>query len=755
MPSTPIIDLSGSWKRLLDGEQIDSVSVPGSYRPVAECLLEHEFTSSWNVAEKERIFLVTEGVLSTAEFSLNDKAIGKAGPWCTYRFELPPGLLQKRNTLQALVRDITEPFGPMPGRRFDGGLARPLWIERRPETFLADMHFTYELDHDLKKASCQVTVDTDGPDRPEVLISLSEVSNSRTVQEARVTPGEPFKFTLDRPSLWSPDAPNRYRLVAQIQGDESELLSEEVGFRRITVDDHDFYLNGKRLLLKGVCRHEFTNKSGYSPSHDEIYGELEAIKRAGFNYVRLVHSPHSRDVCRIAAHLGLFVSEEPGTCFHNLADPAIADPAIESLRRTILRDRNVPSIFAWLIYNECDPNNEFAVRAASVCRELDPGCLVSMADCSRRDDEIRSMVQAADLSFYGINIYTYWPADYSTRYAVLDDRPFVITEWGGVFSQGNLRLLGNHCDNHVHHASEGESLRMAGCSFWAWADYEEFTRPRPAAVDGWTVEGLVSADGMPRPDLDVLSRMCREMDETAAPERPKVEILLVRDRKDETWQTVPLDSIEGDQSMVESMVDEMRLGYRRYDPRNSAIDARAPLVPRIDALVADGIRFECRDIGGSSSPLLLGAGREEALIPVDAEVSSVAVLGHTALKGGYPSSSVYSVHHRDAERPIRLAEPAAEYELLFEDGSVTVSLRHGLEILRSNDICRWWTTAPRTPYTRPALRCVVDPSYEVLRIDLWEKELERNARLKAIRWRLVDRDAVLAMYALSVKTSTQ
>ena len=124
-----------------------------------------------------------------------------------------------------------------------------------------------------------------------------------------------------------------------------------------------------------------------------------------------------------------------------------------------------------------------------------------------------------------------------------------------------------------------------------------------------------------------------------------------------------------------------------------------------------------------------------------------------ASAGAGTSSSVFSVHHRDAERPIRLPEPAAEYELLFEDGSVTLSLRHGLEILHSNNICRWWRTRPRSPYTRPALRCVVDPSYEVLRVDLWEKDFDRNARLKAIRCRLLDRDAVLALYALSVKTS--
>ena len=204
---------------------------------------------------------------------------------------------------------------------------------------------------------------------------------------------------------------------------------------------------------------------------------------------------------------------------------------------------------------------------------------------------------------------------------------------------------------------------------------------------------------------------------------------------------------------MEQFVDEIRRGYRRYDPRMGPIDPRVPLMPEMGVLDVDGIPFDCLENDGIASPLLLGSGREEALIPIDADISAIAVLGHTAIKGGYPSSSIFSVHHRDAERLVRLGEPAAEYELIFEDSSHTQPLRHGLEISRSNEICRWWTSGRGTPYTRLALRCVVNPSYEILCVDLWEKTVEPGARLKAIRWRLLDENAILAMYALSVMTN--
>ena len=199
------------------------------------------------------------------------------------------------------------------------------------------------------------------------------------------------------------------------------------------------------------------------------------------------------------------------------------------------------------------------------------------------------------------------------------------------------------------------------------------------------------------------------------------------------------------------MVNGIRRSYRRYDRRFTTLDARTAQIPPLGAQLLDGIPFECRDRDGSSAPLLLCAGCEDATIPVDADVTAVAVLGHTALKGGYPTSSVFSVHHRDAEPAVSPSDPAAEYEFLWEDGSEKLPLRHGLEVVRSNDICRWWKTAPRAPHTTPALRTIIDPSYEILRIDLWRKTFRRSARLKSIRWRLLDEGAVFALYALSVR----
>ena len=747
------MDLHGMWKRSVGGRALDYVSVPGGYTPLGECLLETEFVTPWPEESQDRLFLVTEGVLASAEFVLNGTALGKAGPYCRYRLEIPTGTLRDDNVLCALVKDMNETFGTTPGRLFQGGLIRPIWLERRPAAFIDDIHFMYDLTPDNAQALCTVHVAVNGESNGLIVAQLIEVDTGREVGGTTGPAGQPLSFAVNWPRLWSPERPVLYKLTVTLEDSKRDSISEQVGFRCLEVRGQDFYLNGSRLILRGVCRHEFTTASGYSPTPEEARHELAMIKHAGFNYVRLVHSPQAPWVPRLAAELGLLVSEEPGTCWHDLGDEQIVAPAVEALRRTVLRDRNVPSIFAWLIYNECLPNSDYAVRIARMIRSLNPGCLLSMADCSWKDHEILAMVKAGDLSYYGINQYSPTPSEYCKRMETFRDRPLVFTEWGAC--PGNTRDLRGLCDSWVIHSRADEPLRIAGCTYWAWADYMERSRALPTSEDGWTTECLLDKEGRPRPDLQTLSLMCFAMANPAPIPTPKVEILAQAPVRTEPWQTVSLASVMTQQSDVEATVAAMRREYRRYTGGYLPMQPLPPVMPRIGKRIVDGIEFVCRDQGSNAAPLLLGRGVNEVVIPINRSVEAVAVLGHVAIVGGYPASTVSSVFHDNLERAVTLGEPVAEYVFVFADREVTVPLRHGLEILRANDICRWWQTAPRAPHTRPAITSMISSTYESLRIDLWEKVFERPGQLQAIHWRLKDPNAILALWAVSVRTGSE
>jgi len=79
-----------------------------------------------------------------------------------------------------------------------------------------------------------------------------------------------------------------YTLKVRLKNNNDEIL-EIVGFKDLQIKGQDFFLNGVRTMLKGVCRHEFMDNFGYTPPVEAIEKELAQIKHAGFNYVRLVH----------------------------------------------------------------------------------------------------------------------------------------------------------------------------------------------------------------------------------------------------------------------------------------------------------------------------------------------------------------------------------------------------------------------------------------------------------------------------------
>ncbi|MDR3707445.1 MAG: glycoside hydrolase family 2 TIM barrel-domain containing protein [Capsulimonadaceae bacterium] len=730
------ISLHGQWQRSIGGRVIDFVTVPGSFRPMGECVLEYAFDafSLEGGSDGDRFFLVTEGVLGHAEFRLNGEVLGRALPFTTYRFPVPVTLLRSRhNVVSVRIRDIVDTFGPMPGRRYDSGLNRDIYLERRPAAFIESVAFRPNLANDLASASCQILVDINGETGARVAASLAERSTGRVVATGVAAAGDPISIHVDGPRLWSPDRPDLYTLTVHVADEVGDTVQEIVGFRRLEVRGQDFFLNNERLILKGVCRHEFTSLHGYAPSYDEVRREMAMIKHTGFNYVRLVHSPHSPCVPRIAAELGLFVTEEPGTCWHDLSLPDVAEQACEALRRTILRDRNLPSIFAWYLYNECEPYVPYAVEAARRCRELDRLNFVATVNSTGNNEKIKEITAAADLAYYGINQYSLDARAYVDRMTHFTDRPLVFTEWGGTCQHSFLQPI---VDMFVRRVQADAMPHIAGCCFWVWADYEEHSRGPREACEGWTIEGLLDQRARPREEWQMLSLGCFAMDHPEPLHAPDVDVLVKQPQRDQPWRPLALESVPGDQKELEAAVAKLR---SRFSFAN----------PSFGKTLVAGVPFQCREEEGQA-PILLGQGRAEATIAVGCSVRSVAILGHVALHGGYPYSTTSSVYHPDQEKATELGSPASRYTFVFDDGEEEAVLLHGIHILRANNICRWWKTAPRTPETQPAVQTVLHPSYEVLRYDLWEHAFASPRLLKEIRWTLDDPDSIQAMLAISV-----
>lgn len=478
------VSLNGKWNYRIGNGKFSSTNVPFSRLPVghSECVRYFDITES-----NDHIFLKFDGITYYATVFLNGEFIGEMLPYCEYEFEITEKALPKNNELKVILEDINRAFGPSEGWENFGGIIRDVNLIYRDECYIKDVFFKSTLSEDHKSAEIEVIVNS--VNNSDVLTYINISRGGNVLCSYTQPTGKELKTHVTDIELWSPDSPNLYTLEVRLVKDDHQydLYTCSVGFRSITHDGHRFIINGKPLFLKGVCKHEMVVDSGHCPTLQQIESDMTMIKSMGCNFVRLVHYPHNKKTLDIADRLGLFVSEEPGLWWSDTSNKEIADSSKEVLRRTIIRDRNHPSIAFWLCFNECKFTESFLYESAAVCRENDPTRMVSGANCMS-DEETLHYYNKCGFDFYTMHPYsdTFERALQSSR--ILCDKPLLFTEWGGYYLYDKPHLLMDFMESMNELYKKGS---LAGAFFWFFAELNDFNRGAPACIDGVLREGLV------------------------------------------------------------------------------------------------------------------------------------------------------------------------------------------------------------------------------------------------------------------------
>jgi beta-galactosidase len=236
-------------------------------------------------------------------------------------------------------------------------------------------------------------------------------------------------LVLDRPSLWSPDAPNLYRLVQEVRlgGRIADQRETRFGVRKVTFDaEHGLRINGKRYLLRGGAIHSDNYMLGgvSLPRADER--KLELMKAAGYNAVRSAHNPASQGLLDAADRLGMLVIDEAFDAWTSPKNPNdyaahFAQDWQFDVARMIASGRNHPSVILWSIGNEIPEltkptGREEARKLADLVHKLDPTRPVTAAvhQFQAGTDEF---VKALDVPGYN-----YYPEGYSWDHEAHADR---------------------------------------------------------------------------------------------------------------------------------------------------------------------------------------------------------------------------------------------------------------------------------------------------------------------------------------------
>ncbi|WP_010136389.1 glycoside hydrolase family 2 TIM barrel-domain containing protein [Ochrovirga pacifica] len=236
--------------------------------------------------------------------------------------------------------------------------------------------------HALVKLETKVKNDRRRSTRFNIVTKIIDAAGNAITtqkQEAKVSSNKEEAFTqtlkVIEPKLWDIDSPNMYKAITQIvvQGQVVDTYTTPFGIRTIEhKKDQGFFLNGKSTFVKGVCIHHDGGLVGTAVPKGVWKRRLLALKEAGVNAIRTSHNPFSQEFYDLCDELGLLVQAEIFDEFDNPKDKrwnmqerepdAITEGYTNhfqewgksDLTRSMLRDRNHPSIFEWSIGNEIE-----------------------------------------------------------------------------------------------------------------------------------------------------------------------------------------------------------------------------------------------------------------------------------------------------------------------------------------------------------------------------------------------------------------
>ena len=341
-------------------------------------LYEHEFSVPQNWADK-RIFLVFDGVMTDTDAKLNGESVGPVHQGSFYRFKYEVTTHVKfgaTNKLEVTVAKHSANKSVNDAERLAdywvfGGILRPVYLEAVPPQFIE-----------------RVAIDAKADGNFSAQVFLNGITNALEV-EAQIQTlvgqnvGEPFtgenifggerpdvsklKTQITAPKLWTAETPNLYRVEIRLKqnGKTIHEISQRFGFRTMEVRDGDgLYVNGQKIILKGACRHSFWPDSGRCLSEAVHRLDIETMKDANMNAVRMSHYPPDEQFLDLCDELGLYVLDELGG-WHHFYDNEVGPKLVHEM---VVRDVNHPCILFWDNGNEGGFNTNFD----HIFGELDP-----------------------------------------------------------------------------------------------------------------------------------------------------------------------------------------------------------------------------------------------------------------------------------------------------------------------------------------------------------------------------------------------
>ena len=349
-------------------EDIHPGEIPEHFNPVASYVKYFEVPEEM---QGKRLFISFQGAESGIALWLNGHFVGYSEDSFTpSEFELTEYVKEGENKLAAQVFKWTASSWCEDQDFFRfSGIYRDVYLYTVPEVHVYDLQIRAIPDETLSAAALEIRTNTWG--KGEVKITLSK-DGETVIEDKKALDGEEiYAWKVENPVLWSAEDPQLYDLTMEIyneSGELQEVIPQKVGFRRFEMKDGIMTLNGKRIVFKGVNRHEFSSVSGRHVSEEELSKDLKIMKQNNINAIRTCHYPDASLIYQLCDEYGIYMIDETNLESHGSWDtaeftkdytyvvphdkPEWLDMLLDRANSMYQRDKNHAAILIWSCGNE-------------------------------------------------------------------------------------------------------------------------------------------------------------------------------------------------------------------------------------------------------------------------------------------------------------------------------------------------------------------------------------------------------------------
>lgn len=473
-------------------ESIKPGEVPEIFNPVASYV--KYFTIPENMKNK-RVCISFQGVESGFALWLNGHYVGYSeDTFDPSDFELTDYIIEGENKLAVRVWKWTSSSWceDQDFYRFSG-IFRDVFLYAVPCAHVEDLSVVPTLNDTFDEGTLSVSIKADGDGIASVkLYELGDLSVEKYDRAKLLL--EEFDIELrnkeicegscnvKNPLLWSAEKPNLYEvkiIVKDTHRNETEFISQLAGFRRFEMVDGLMKLNGKRIVFKGVNRHEFSSITGRVPNRDEVIKDIVTMKKNNINAIRTSHYPDDSMLYKLCDIYGIYMIAENNLESHGTWEaynkgyvdldfvvpkdkPQWREMMLDRANSCYQRDKNHPAILIWSCGNESF-GGKTIYEMSQLFRQLDKHRLVHY-------EGVFSDRSYNDTSDMESQMYT--PAAGIEKFlAEHPEKPFICCEY--------THAMGNSCGAmHKYTELTDREPRYQGGFIWDYIDQSIYKKDR-------------------------------------------------------------------------------------------------------------------------------------------------------------------------------------------------------------------------------------------------------------------------------------